>query len=49
LRAVVQRRAELIPGSVVNLIPGASHGMNFQNPAALGGAILDFLEKHATA
>ena len=49
LRAVIQRLAELIPNSEVKVIPGASHGMNFQNPVALDAAILDFLERHATA
>jgi pimeloyl-ACP methyl ester carboxylesterase len=49
LRAVVRRLAELIPNSEVKVIPGASHGMNFQNPDALDAAILDFLEKHPAA
>jgi pimeloyl-ACP methyl ester carboxylesterase len=49
LRAVVQRLAELIPNSEVKVIPGASHGMNFQNPVALDAAILDFLEKQPAA
>jgi pimeloyl-ACP methyl ester carboxylesterase len=49
LRAVVQRLAELIPNSEVKVIPGASHGMNFQNPVALDAAILEFLEKHPAA
>jgi pimeloyl-ACP methyl ester carboxylesterase len=49
LRAVVQRLAELIPNSEVNVIPGASHGMNFQNPVALDAVILDFLARHPAA
>jgi len=49
LRAVVQRLAELIPNSEVRVIPNASHGMNFQNPAAVDAAIVDFLEKHPDA
>jgi non-heme chloroperoxidase len=47
LRAMVHRLSELIPNSEVKVIPDASHGMNFQNPAAVDAAILDFLGRHS--
>lgn len=49
LRAITRRLAELIPKSEVEVIPGASHGMNFQNPVALDAAILNFLGRHTAA
>jgi pimeloyl-ACP methyl ester carboxylesterase len=46
-RMVIDRLAELMPNAEVKEIPGASHGMNFQNPEALDAAIIDFVERHA--
>jgi pimeloyl-ACP methyl ester carboxylesterase len=43
---VIHRLAELMPNAEVKEIPGASHGMNFQNPEALDAAIIDFVERH---
>jgi pimeloyl-ACP methyl ester carboxylesterase len=46
---ILEDPSKLIPNSEVNVIPGASHGMNFQNPVALDAAILDFLARHPAA
>lgn len=39
--------AELMPNSEVAVVPGASHGMNWQSPQALDALMLDFLSRAA--
>ncbi len=47
IRRLSDRLGELLPNTERVEIPGVSHTMQWQNPAALNRAVLDFLDRHA--
>jgi esterase len=44
--ANVQALGRTIPGAQIGVIPDATHGLTFENPAAFNAAVLDFLRAH---
>lgn len=44
--ANVQALGGTIPGARIGVVPGATHGLTFENPVAFNAAVLDFLRAH---
>lgn len=45
-RRIIKKLAECIPGCRLATVPGVTHFMSYQEPAAFNRVVLDFLAEH---
>ena len=37
--------AKVVPGAELEVVPGAGHGLMYQDPQKLAGVVMDFLDQ----